>query len=69
MERSTAESRFNIYRKIDNGESTKIATTTDTTYSENLPNDFDRIEYAVSAVNHCGEGELADPVIVRHKGP
>jgi hypothetical protein len=59
---------FIVYRSVDNEELAEIATTTDTTYTENLPNDFDRIEYYVSAVNACGESELAGPVFVRPKG-
>ena len=60
---------FIIYRSVDNEELEEIATTTETSYTENLPNDFDRIEYYVSAVNDCGESELAGPVVVRPKGP
>ena len=59
---------FTVYRSVDNEVLTETATTTGTSYTENLTNDFDRIEYSVSAVNPCGESELAGPVVVRPKG-
>ena len=60
-----------IYRSVD-GETIvdPYATSLTTTYTDrNLPNDFDRIEYYVSAENACGEGPRAGPVVVRPKGP
>jgi hypothetical protein len=64
---------FNIYRCVDYDSSCDdedpYATSTVTSYTDrNLPNDFDRIEYSVSAVNDCGESELAGPALVRPKG-
>ena len=62
--------RFIVYRG-DNGEDpVAIGTSTLNSYTDrNLPNDFDKLEYYVTAENTCGEGEASDSVIVRSKGP
>jgi hypothetical protein len=61
---------FNIYRSVDKEPFDLYATTSDTSYIDRfLPNDFDQIEYYVTAVNACGESDPSNSVTVKHKGP
>jgi hypothetical protein len=63
---------FNIYRCVDNDPSCDddpYATSTVTSYTDrNLPNEFNQIEYSVTAVNTCGESDPSNTVTVRPKG-
>ncbi len=61
--------QFVIYRSENNEPFERYATSTVTSYTDrNLPNDFDRLEYYVTAENSCGESEPSDTVTVRAKG-
>ena len=62
--------QFNIYRNVDKEPFELYDTSTETSYTDRfLPNDFDQIEYYVTAVNACGESDCSIRVTVKHKGP
>ncbi len=70
LEHEDEVEQFIIYRSVKNGPFERYATSSVTSYTDrNLPNDFDRLEYYVTAENACGESEPSDTVVVRPRGP